>query len=60
MKLTYAKNFGPAFGKAKPAKLHYTADGKYTVCGRPCYSPSKHDKPWTDVCGRCQKQFVKA
>lgn len=57
-KLAYAKTFGPAYGKAKAAKLHYSRDGQHTVCGMACYKPSEQEKPWTDVCGRCAKNVA--
>jgi hypothetical protein len=54
--LAYAKTFGPAYGKAPPAKLHRTADGEFTLCGLACYAPGKDGDrpPWIDVCKRCQ------
>lgn len=56
-RLVYAKVFGPTYGKAKPQKLHHTADGETTLCGLACYRPGSAGglAAWTDVCGRCQK-----
>lgn len=51
--VVYARVFGPTFGRGKPQKLHYSADGKHTLCGMDCYPPSRRrQEPWTDVCGR--------
>ena len=54
-KLAYAKVMGPVYGKAKSQKLHYTRDGKHTVCGLDCYKPSTQTQPWCEVCSRCSK-----
>lgn len=58
--LTYAKIFGPAYGKGKSPKLHRTQNGKSTLCGLPCFGPSKESVAWTNVCGRCARIAGKA
>jgi hypothetical protein len=51
--VAYAKVIGRGHGKGPAQKLHYTRDGRYTLCGLSCYPGSRHPA-WTEVCGRCR------